>query len=65
MNQLRPQGRTDTEEIQILVAVMDRHLSALAQVILVAIALVQHLVDGESSCQTDTGLAVLPEHEIL
>ena len=64
LGNLRAEGRRDCDDVDIFGAVMDGHLFALTQVVLVSRELVGHLLNTEASPVESACLSVLGEDEV-
>ena len=64
LGDLRAEGRRDGDNVHVARTVMDRHLLALAQVILIASQLVAHLLDGETAPKEGTSFTILGEDQV-
>jgi hypothetical protein len=64
LRHLRPQRTRDCDEVEFAAAVVDRHLPPLAQIVDVAVALVDELLGGEAPPHEHPGFAVLPEDHV-
>jgi len=61
LGNLSAEGRRDGDDVDVFGAVVDGHLFALAQIILVSCELVGHLLNAETSPVESTCLSVLGE----
>ena len=64
LGHLCAKGRADRDYIHVPAAIVDGHLLALAEIVLITCQLMSHLLDGEAAPQEDASFAVLGEHQI-
>ena len=65
LGHLCAQGRGHSDDVHVTRAIMDRHLLAAAQIILITGQLVSHLLDRETAPEESTSLAILREDKVI